>query len=76
MPVSLLYSPNHLVYRGAGKVAPAPLRGTTGKVVVEVVAGVVVGLPVVIVEEEAIVAEVFVVVMVPIVVAVVVGWVV
>ena len=65
-----------MVYRGAGKVAPAPLRGTTGKVVVEVVAGVVVGLPVVVVEEEVIVAEVFVVVTVPIVVAVVVSWVV
>ena len=64
------------MYRGFGKVAPAPLRGTIGKVVVEVVLGVVVGLPVVVVEEEAVVVEVFVVVAVAIVVVVVVGWVV
>jgi hypothetical protein len=60
------------VYRGFGKVAPAPLRGTIGKVVVEVVVGVV-GLPVVVVEEDTVVVEVFVVVVVAIVVEVVVG---
>jgi hypothetical protein len=66
------------VYRGFGKVAPAPLRGTIGKVVVEVVVGVVdvVIALVVVVEEEAVVVEVFVVVAVAIVVVVVVGWVV
>ena len=65
------------MYRGAGKVAPAPLRGTIGKVLVEVVVGVVVVALVEVLEEDAVVVEVFVVVTFPkvIVVVVVVGWV-
>ena len=63
-----------MVYSGAGKVPPAPFRGTRAKVV-EVVVGVedVVVALVVVVEEDAVVEEVFVVVAVAIVVVVGVG---
>ena len=51
-----------MVYSGAGNVAPAPLSGTIGNGVVDVVIGLVVVLVVKVVVEVGVVVEVFVVV--------------